>query len=38
MKTRKGISMSEKEKAEWEKVFKDIEECIKYIMKSGKNI
>jgi hypothetical protein len=22
----------------WEKVFKDIEECIKYIMKNGKNI
>lgn len=38
MKNRPGIPMTEKEKAEWEKVFKDIEECIKYLMKSGKNI
>lgn len=28
MKTRKGIPMTEEERAEWQKAFKDIEESI----------
>lgn len=37
MKSTKGIPCSPESLAEWEKAFKDIEECIKLVYKNGKD-